>query len=257
MGQIVQFNQQWALNVGCKVFCLSSTHTHCSVPLCYCNTHSQDEQILLHSCSFLFVCVPHFTLSTTLKNLFLSRAGFFMECITEHLNTYCFFNQQHACPGAYPIVDKVVEYISANCRTICLLFSKAQGQREARNQWNPCLSMSYIVFFPFQRNNGEHASKGPCRPGFSQSFYSVLISRDVLQGQGIGKGKTCNWRDSSIMFCLEALHCEENGSLHWGWWKDIYTWWYFLFNARPWSFFWKRESSIYACGKDGGKDWIL
>lgn len=53
--------------------------------------------------------------------------------------------------------------------------------------------MSNIVFSPFQRNNGEHASKGPCRPGFSQSFYSVLISRDVLRGQAILKGETFNW----------------------------------------------------------------
>ncbi|RVE70773.1 hypothetical protein OJAV_G00067780 [Oryzias javanicus] len=43
----------------------------------------------------------------------------------------------------------------------------------------------------FWRNNGEPASVAPCRPGFSQSFYSVLISRDVLQGQGILKGKLC------------------------------------------------------------------
>ncbi|KAL3064544.1 hypothetical protein OYC64_000741 [Pagothenia borchgrevinki] len=41
-----------------------------------------------------------------------------------------------------------------------------------------------LLFDTFGRNNGEQASKGPCRPGFSQSFYSVLISRDVLQGQG-------------------------------------------------------------------------
>ncbi|KAI4823620.1 hypothetical protein KUCAC02_012198 [Chaenocephalus aceratus] len=40
----------------------------------------------------------------------------------------------------------------------------------------------------FGRNNGEQASKGPCQPGFSQSFYSVLISRDVLQGHGTLKG---------------------------------------------------------------------
>uniref|UniRef100_A0A672J948 Uncharacterized protein n=1 Tax=Salarias fasciatus TaxID=181472 RepID=A0A672J948_SALFA len=38
-------------------------------------------------------------------------------------------------------------------------------------------------------NGIHHVSKGPCRPGFSQSFYSVLISRDVMQGQGILKGK--------------------------------------------------------------------
>ncbi|CAB1430442.1 unnamed protein product [Pleuronectes platessa] len=38
-----------------------------------------------------------------------------------------------------------------------------------------------------RRSNAERALGGPCRPGFSQSFYSVLISRDVLQGQGILK----------------------------------------------------------------------
>ncbi|KAM8862525.1 cadherin-4-like isoform 2-T2 [Spinachia spinachia] len=34
-----------------------------------------------------------------------------------------------------------------------------------------------------KRNNGERASKGPCRPG----FYSLLSSRDVLQGRGTRK----------------------------------------------------------------------
>ncbi|KAF7660760.1 hypothetical protein LDENG_00275770 [Lucifuga dentata] len=44
-----------------------------------------------------------------------------------------------------------------------------------------------LLIDTFWRNNGEHTSKDPCRPGFSQSFYSVLVSRDVLQGQGILK----------------------------------------------------------------------
>ncbi|XP_068610268.1 cadherin-4-like isoform X2 [Brachionichthys hirsutus] len=45
-----------------------------------------------------------------------------------------------------------------------------------------------VLLNTFRRNNGEPASNSPCRAGFSQSFYSVLISRDVLQGQGILKG---------------------------------------------------------------------
>ncbi|KAK6303705.1 hypothetical protein J4Q44_G00261590 [Coregonus suidteri] len=45
----------------------------------------------------------------------------------------------------------------------------------------------------FWGTNGELASKAPCRPGFSQSFYSVLISRDVLQGQSIFQGKVFNF----------------------------------------------------------------
>uniref|UniRef100_A0A8C3AB10 Cadherin-4 n=1 Tax=Cyclopterus lumpus TaxID=8103 RepID=A0A8C3AB10_CYCLU len=31
--------------------------------------------------------------------------------------------------------------------------------------------------------------KAPCRPGFSQNFYTVIVSRDVLHGQSILKGK--------------------------------------------------------------------
>lgn len=50
--------------------------------------------------------------------------------------------------------------------------------------------MSCFVFPSLQRNNGERASEGPCRPGFSRSFYSLLISRDVLRGRGIRKGKS-------------------------------------------------------------------
>lgn len=63
----------------------------------------------------------------------------------------------------------------------------------------------HCIFISFQRNNAEHASKGPCRPGFSQSFYSVLISRDVLQGQGIVKGKPFNWQVRSFPLCHEYL----------------------------------------------------
>lgn len=93
--------------------------------------------------------------------------------------------------------------------TLCwLFFPVAQGQRkekkEKKNQWSPCLSISYITFSLLQRNNEVHASKGPCQAGFSQSFYSVLISRDVLQGQGLLKGKAFNWH-ISFLFCQAAV----------------------------------------------------
>lgn len=32
--------------------------------------------------------------------------------------------------------------------------------------------------------------KPPCRPGFSQNFYTVIVPRDVLHGQSILKGKS-------------------------------------------------------------------
>uniref|UniRef100_A0A7N9AQ08 Cadherin-4 n=1 Tax=Mastacembelus armatus TaxID=205130 RepID=A0A7N9AQ08_9TELE len=47
-----------------------------------------------------------------------------------------------------------------------------------------------LLLDTFWGNNGEHATKGPCQPGFSQSFYSVQIPRDVLQGQSILKDTT-------------------------------------------------------------------
>ena len=49
--------------------------------------------------------------------------------------------------------------------------------------------MSAAVFSFFQKNNGAHASEVPCQAGFSQSFYSVLVSRDVLKGGGVRKGE--------------------------------------------------------------------
>ncbi|XP_029362169.1 cadherin-4-like isoform X2 [Echeneis naucrates] len=54
----------------------------------------------------------------------------------------------------------------------------------------------------FWRNNGEHASKGPCHPGFSQSFYSVQISRDVLQGHSIHKDTTVSSQKVKFDDCL-------------------------------------------------------
>ncbi|XP_059189917.1 cadherin-4-like [Centropristis striata] len=59
-----------------------------------------------------------------------------------------------------------------------------------------------LLLDTFWRNNGEHASKGSCRPGFSQSFYSVLISRDVLQGQGIGKDTTVSSQKVKFDDCM-------------------------------------------------------
>ncbi|KAK6307766.1 hypothetical protein J4Q44_G00210370, partial [Coregonus suidteri] len=41
----------------------------------------------------------------------------------------------------------------------------------------------------FWGTNGDLVSKAPCRPGFSQSSYFMLISRDVLRSQSILKGK--------------------------------------------------------------------
>ncbi|XP_037101585.1 cadherin-4-like [Syngnathus acus] len=45
-----------------------------------------------------------------------------------------------------------------------------------------------LLLDTFRVNNGQPSSKGHCRPGFSQSFYSILIPRDILQGQAIRKG---------------------------------------------------------------------
>ncbi|XP_035501189.2 cadherin-4-like isoform X2 [Scophthalmus maximus] len=53
-----------------------------------------------------------------------------------------------------------------------------------------------LLLDAFWGSNGERASSSssssaPCRPGFSQSFYSVLVSRDVLlQGRDILKDST-------------------------------------------------------------------
>lgn len=82
------------------------------------------------------------------------------------------------------------------CNCILRWFSPRLREKEGKNknQWNPCLSMSYIVFSFLQKSNGAYASKGPCKPGFSQSFYSVLVSKDALHGQGIRKGKIFNWQ---------------------------------------------------------------
>lgn len=82
-----------------------------------------------------------------------------------------------------------------------LLFSTAHGQKRSKKSMESMFIDVYTVFCFFQRNNGEHASKGPCRPGFSQSFYSLLIPRDVLQGQGIVKGKIFNRRVDSFTLC--------------------------------------------------------
>uniref|UniRef100_A0A3Q4IE87 Cadherin N-terminal domain-containing protein n=1 Tax=Neolamprologus brichardi TaxID=32507 RepID=A0A3Q4IE87_NEOBR len=44
--------------------------------------------------------------------------------------------------------------------------------------------------------------KPPCRPGFSQNFYTVIVSRDLLHGQSILKGKLFH-----IFFSFFLTHC--------------------------------------------------
>ncbi|CAG04077.1 unnamed protein product [Tetraodon nigroviridis] len=46
-----------------------------------------------------------------------------------------------------------------------------------------------LLLDAFWKNNGAHASEGPCQAGFSQSFYSLLVSKDVLKGGGVRKGE--------------------------------------------------------------------
>lgn len=68
--------------------------------------------------------------------------------------------------------------------------------------------MSSTVFSFFQENNGAHASKGPCQAGFSQSFYSLLVSRDVLKGGGVRKGE---WRRRRPGLCSQAESIHHRG----------------------------------------------
>uniref|UniRef100_A0A3P9HWE4 Cadherin-4 n=1 Tax=Oryzias latipes TaxID=8090 RepID=A0A3P9HWE4_ORYLA len=68
-----------------------------------------------------------------------------------------------------------------------------------------CLTLGVGSSGPTTQNNGEPASTAPCRPGFSQSFYSVLISRDVLHGQGILKGKPCFGRPYGFLPFLKKM----------------------------------------------------
>uniref|UniRef100_A0A672ND48 Cadherin-4-like n=1 Tax=Sinocyclocheilus grahami TaxID=75366 RepID=A0A672ND48_SINGR len=39
-------------------------------------------------------------------------------------------------------------------------------------------------------SHGNTQTIAPCRPGFSQSFYTVFVPRGVLQGLNIHKGKS-------------------------------------------------------------------
>lgn len=70
--------------------------------------------------------------------------------------------------------------------------------------------MSSTVFSFFQKNNGTHASKGPCQAGFSQSFYSLLVSRDVLKGGGVRKGE---WRCRRPGLCSQAEFIDRSSTI--------------------------------------------
>ncbi|XP_019746868.1 cadherin-4 [Hippocampus comes] len=59
-----------------------------------------------------------------------------------------------------------------------------------------------LLLDTFRVNNGQHSPKGPCQPGFSQSFYSVLIPRDTLQGQAIHKGASVSSQTVNFDDCM-------------------------------------------------------
>uniref|UniRef100_A0A3B3TST1 Uncharacterized protein n=2 Tax=Poecilia TaxID=8080 RepID=A0A3B3TST1_9TELE len=47
--------------------------------------------------------------------------------------------------------------------------------------------------------------KPPCRPGFSQNFYTVIVPRDALHGQSILKGKSAYHADGcGVCVCVSA-----------------------------------------------------
>ncbi|XP_041080794.1 cadherin-4 isoform X1 [Polyodon spathula] len=52
------------------------------------------------------------------------------------------------------------------------------------------LLMNALSFGTSWGNYGDLAPKPPCRAGFSESFYTVLVSREILEGQSILKGST-------------------------------------------------------------------
>ena len=70
-----------------------------------------------------------------------------------------------------------------------------------------CLTAPVLLLFIPQGSKAGQPLKPPCRPGFSQNFYTVIVSRDVLHGQSILKGK--------------AAAC----------WISFIDWWYFLFSG--------------------------
>ncbi|KAJ8391908.1 hypothetical protein AAFF_G00083790 [Aldrovandia affinis] len=45
------------------------------------------------------------------------------------------------------------------------------------------LLMSAFLLCTSMGSHGGLPSNPPCRPRFSESFYSVFVSRDILQGQ--------------------------------------------------------------------------
>ncbi|XP_063065127.1 cadherin-4-like [Engraulis encrasicolus] len=52
---------------------------------------------------------------------------------------------------------------------------------------------------------GDLPLNAPCRPGFSQSFYTLLVSRDVVQGQSILKDTTVSSGGVSFEKCLKNM----------------------------------------------------
>ncbi|XP_077463688.1 cadherin-4-like isoform X1 [Stigmatopora argus] len=66
----------------------------------------------------------------------------------------------------------------------------------------PLVLTAVLLLHIFRVNNGEDSSDGHCRPGFSQSFYSVLIPRDILQGQVTFKGTKVSSHEVKFDDCV-------------------------------------------------------
>lgn len=95
-----------------------------------------------------------------------------------------------------------------------------RGQRDRRfnisqkRLWDQLVTPWLLVSLPIcnrlscflpQGSKAGQPLKPPCRPGFSQNFYTVIVSRDVLHGQSILKGKSAT-AVSPLLTGLFSLH---------------------------------------------------
>lgn len=101
------------------------------------------------------------------------------------------------------------------------------------------LFFPFPFFFPLQGSKTGQPPKTSCRPGFSQNFYTVIVSGDVLHGQSILKGEpaaACLALLSDVFFL--SLLCSDLSPSLLSVWRETYNMAPSLQKGQTWRYCW-------------------
>lgn len=99
----------------------------------------------------------------------------------------------------FPTVTVQVRHAVVWSKSLTVARETARLNNSLKKMWDQPVTLWPQVNLPIlnrlscfipQGSKAGQPLKPPCRPGFTQNFYTVIVSRDILHGQSILKGKS-------------------------------------------------------------------